>query len=869
MKKMVCMIGIATLFFLLSTPVLADSGSSGSGGGGQSGGNYDVPAEGMVLNRNAGFRISLKVGNKVLGYRDYVKSDAKIYQLAHTEYAGRIFYYQNGLTREQLINQGGFGNNGWRQVDMYTYSSKAVKNFNKLATYFPGLNSFSSWATTNIYTSVSNALIWDENNAAQKKNMTEKYKKYIQTEFKEEIESNKDCDRNNDLTFLIIEPLYAAGTRKGSTVEISYVTATGAAWLGNKYGSTYGNIAEDYIFNQYFGAFMCADRTTWRASSGTNVSYSLGAAPGCNRNSSVGYRTMLNSRQTWGMNLVWLEGITADLCKTEDCYDILTGTDGVSKCTNTNASNVSKYYDKIGGKRECSDQEDPNDYSNLGRRVKKINNNCNVYCIETAYTSFPGNVLPAKTVGTHFTWPSLSNDIYELTMTGERKCQLHANNGITAAELKQCASYTPTIQDLYGDFNAGATLGYEDKEYGKDTISLVKDKNESSCNGCSKVGNASINAINSKKITVNRKVTLKIEPNVYRYVSKDGIPSFKEPSSSKLNLYTDIGYGNLPISMKSDTSKKHTLNLYNVKLGSGNRFGKLISQITKNDPNYYSCTYKTTTITSSCVCPPGTKNAGMDLFPYIASNSPMNCATAQQKFCDIDSPPTPTPGKNRYCPNKPEISIEACLVAGNSYQACYNKYCTGGNPPKYECPKNNTEGFTEYMDITGCVETLIAKGYSQSEAINVCKDVVCPKDSEKIIYRTIDLDAPFPSKNLNGKVSWANNLGLTSGRYPGYNWNSKEVVQSKILNNRNAKGNALYSDQKKPIYVIDLTPELTESIKAYNRKAGKNYADFNLNCKADGSACISSFLHKEYASALTGGTCRNVGQSGFYTCLNE
>lgn len=867
MKKVIWMICIATLSLLSAFPVLADSGSSGSGGGGETGGNYDVPYGGIVLNRNAGFRISLKVGNKVLGYRDYLKEDAKLYQLANSDYAGRTFYYQNGLTREQLLNQGGFGRNGWKQSGIMEYAKKGVKNFNKLVSYFPSLAQFQSFASENVFSSVSRALIWDENNAAQKKNMTNKYKEYIKTEFKEEIENNEDCDKNKDLTFLIIEPLYAVGTRKNDTVEISYVTATGAAYLGRDYSADYGNIANDYIFQQYFGAFMCADQTTWRSSTGQNVSYSLAAAPGCNQNSSVGYNTMLYNKQAWGMNLVWLDGVTAEVCKNPSCYDLLAGTDGVATCRNTNEPNVSKYYDLVGGERECSDQEDPNDYSNLGRRIKKINNNCNVYCIETAYTSFPGNVLPAKTVGTHFTWPSLPNDIYELTMTGERKCQIYANDAITDAELRQCAAYRPTIQDLYGDFQAGATLGYEDKEYGETNIPLVKETDESSCTGCSAVGTASINAINSKKITVNRKVTLKIEQNVYRYVNKSGIPSFTKPSSSKLSQYTDIGYGNLPISMKSDTSKSHKLNLYKIKLGSGNRFGKLISQLTRNDPYYYSCTYKTTTVPTSCVCPPGTKNAGKDLYPAIAADGPMTCLDAQQKYCDGTIPEEP-PGKKRYCPNKPQISIESCLTAGNSYNYCYDKYCNG-NPPKYECPKNNTEGFTEYMDITGCVETLIAKGYTQSEAINVCKDVVCPINSEKIIYRTIDLDAPFPSKNLNGKISWANNLGLTNGRYPGYNWNSKEVVSAKILNNRNVKGNALYSDQKKPIYVIDLTPELTEAIKGYNRKAGKNYADFNLNCKADGSACISTFLHNEFSSILTGGTCRNVGQSGFYTCLNE
>lgn len=103
-----------------------------------------------------------------------------------------------------------------------------------------------------------------------------------------------------------------------------------------------------------------------------------------------------------------------------------------------------------------------------------------------------------------------------------------------------------------------------------------------------------------------------------------------------------------------------------------------------------------------------------------------------------------------------------------------------------------------------------------------CPPTECPPDKEddefkcddciglSLVYRTIDLDNPFPGDDID------------SERTAGENWLGQE---SKITNNRGLNGNQLYSSNEvQPLYYFKFTPSLIKEIRAYNVNRGRDYA---------------------------------------------
>ena len=284
----------------------------------------------------------------------------------------------------------------------------------------------------------------------------------------------------------------------------------------------------------------------------------------------------------------------------------------------------------------------------------------------------------------------------------------------------------------------------------------------------------------------------------------------------------------------------------------------------------YKCSYKVKNDSDSCVCPPGTKNEGKNLeCPIIKSQDSgqyYTCPDAQVLFCNGNTEYwdkcVPT---DMYCPSpKQHISLKACIKAGNSYQMCKQRLCEG-TEKKYECPKNTPN---EYMDISTCVESLIKKGITETEAMKKCQDIECSLNGIPIIYRTISLRNPFPSKKIDGGISGFNTDNI-SGRYPGANWNSKKLVEVEIRNNRGVADNEVYN--KNPLYTIELNAETIREVRRYNEQQQQGnrggYSDFTLSCSGtQGSKCRSTFLRNILGSALTGGTCRNATTATFDSC---
>ena len=99
----------------------------------------------------------------------------------------------------------------------------------------------------------------------------------------------------------------------------------------------------------------------------------------------------------------------------------------------------------------------------------------------------------------------------------------------------------------------------------------------------------------------------------------------------------------------------------------------------------------------------------------------------------------------------------------------------------------------------------------------------------KLIYRTIDLNNPFPDINGEGR-NVGSNWCASSGTNKCSNTNT--LVQSVIKND-------VMEDE--PMYAFTLTPSLILQIREYNRN--NPYDDFNMTCEeGTGKACVSNFL---------------------------
>jgi hypothetical protein len=485
------------------------------------------------------------------------------------------------------------------------------------------------------------------------------------------------------------------------------------------------------------------------------------------------------------------------------------------------------------------------------------------------------------------------------------------------ASINSCL--TATVNNAL-DFTISGTSSYNDPVYGG-SFNLVESSKTAVTNykytlkqlstdaDLTSVTKA-LDAINSSaviKYSVTK--TYDLANGYYYYVDKK---TNQSTSSKPSGSYSTIGFSNMPVSYESSTDKKYDLNL-SISI-NGTSFDEAINSQT------YTCHYEVTKTTpdDDCICPSGTEHEGENLDCLIANLNETEiekytCSEAKYVYCDSDiniqeyicpcegdncdstpvcegdncdstpvcegddcdsttvcegdncdsTPDTPSTSSTLTCPNDASMDLKPCINAGYSYTYCANTFCNG---KKYVCPSGTNEG----MNLNACVIPMILKGYSEEEAYTYCKDITCPYGGIKIIYRTISLQNPFPSYNADKTVE---QTGLTvgmfndtvKGRYPGSNWNSKTVVKSKILNNRNVDGDEVYSQQ--PLYTFTLTSDTIKAIRKYNKSQNDSYSDFNLNClKNNSAACVSDFVHNT-TYGLTGGKCdKKLTANTFANC---
>lgn len=487
-------------------------------------------------------------------------------------------------------------------------------------------------------------------------------------------------------------------------------------------------------------------------------------------------------------------------------------------------------------------------------------------------------------------------------------------------EIYLCATVVPGIFEdtcngetcQFYNFQTSASMSYTDEgEYSASYDLVMEQEPVYSCTDCSKpvdmhkpdkvlktdtLGGAwiiksegqtyfedQIKLIEEKEFNIDSgDVIYKLPNDLYNYIDKDTLkwvhtkPENHNFETHGLSSDGKFLFSNLPTSFKNKVNKNYELRIENIKLGHEGQFNAI--EAPELFTESYVCHYKVTAgkTDDPCTCPPGTKHAGMMLTKIIEQEK-ITCSEAILEYCDRDTPPPSCEENCEYfCESDPTIEITACVNEGHTKAWCEEKFCS--NNPKYACPPD--KGYkNEGMDITNCVIKRVSKGATLNEAKKYCEERLCDSD-QLIIYRTIDLKNPFPSIDADGKTiaNWpdvgAFNLNI-HGRYPGSNWNSEKLVQSRIHTVKRAgeviKDNAIYKTE--PLYHIELDTAAIKAIRNYNkekRDEGGYNDNKNLTCNRTigsgilGAGCYSSFLHSpEYGADTTGAKslCGNAKNS--------
>lgn len=518
---------------------------------------------------------------------------------------------------------------------------------------------------------------------------------------------------------------------------------------------------------------------------------------------------------------------------------------------------------------------------------------------------------------------------YNACVAEKDKCNVYTNNVNKLVEfankIRECIM--PTIScsgsscELY-NFYTNVDLSWSDEEYGTIISDSQLEKtiaynstNENFANYGSVGSNQLLTKIKNQtnaiysyakqnavgdssiiKITMNAEVTYSL-PNtpgnllnnyVVTFPNGNIRPQTELPDGSL--PFTTIGYSNLPISLNASPTTTYNLELTNIRYGDSDN---------PYVPDDYVCHYNVTeTPPPYYVCPPDTNYAGRDLFE-IMTNEGISYTEAVARYCNITNYACPdgtdltdcinenggdyfacydtycvSDDHNEYCPSPYQhINLTPCIENGHDYNTCYDMFCTGNleDPDGYHCINSN--GVDGEMDITSCVITKMSQGLSEQDAINACDALVCPIGGLRIIYRTISLENPFPGKNITGNIPDFNDD--VDGRYPGSNWNNLELVRNHILTvtrqGRTYDGSNIYQEAE-PLYEFILTTSTINAIREYNdQQVGSGgYSDFELDCKNNSTACVSSFVHDSSLSGLVSGVCANaVSTNNFYTCSGD
>lgn len=241
--------------------------------------------------------------------------------------------------------------------------------------------------------------------------------------------------------------------------------------------------------------------------------------------------------------------------------------------------------------------------------------------------------------------------------------------------------------------------------------------------------------------------------------------------------------------------------------------------------------------------------------------------------CPPDTTYNSSTGKCIDDPDTPPSTDDGCKTEEDA-----KKYGVDWNPVKRQCCPEGTT----YNENTG-------KCLAGNEIDPVCPEIDCPygccpsgecapmptingepycpgPGGIDVIYRTIDLEDPFPGQAASNRETGSNWCAWHNGIFDcSYdNLTVKNVITRQKTQTRK-DGSKVY-DEGHVLYKITLDSSTIKAIRRYNDK--NKYDDWNLVCHDNGKKCYSNFLKKEIGSKM-GGLCYNVDTSSFDTCNKD
>ncbi len=188
-----------------------------------------------------------------------------------------------------------------------------------------------------------------------------------------------------------------------------------------------------------------------------------------------------------------------------------------------------------------------------------------------------------------------------------------------------------------------------------------------------------------------------------------------------------------------------------------------------------------------------------------------------------------------------------CCAEGTTFNAETGK-CSGGNEINPVCPESECP--------YGCCPSGECAPMETIDGQPLCPGF----GARDVIYRTIDLENPFPGQNAEKRETGTNWCYFVAGSVTcSYN---NPTVKGVITRERSGKtnGHKVY-DENHVLYEITLDTRTIAAIRNYNKK--HEYDDFELKCVDNGKYCFSEFLDNEVDIS---GKCDVDTKSAFISC---
>ena len=540
----------------------------------------------------------------------------------------------------------------------------------------------------------------------------------------------------------------------------------------------------------------------------------------------------------------------------------------------------------------------------------------NVFCREEYTVKFPDLTGHVKVnTGRYFTVnatneelstvSTLAPNFKPITVTRTRQCKSSTNdvNALNNFEGRSRNSFKDnagTVKLKYTEYNKN------NSEYSKNSITLEPDE---------KAANTYSSNVSNNMLTMTQTVSYTLDDNVYRYIRlEDGLSIF-DPSGineDDLNLkYKDVGVANLPISFENETeggAKIADVQL-TYELPDGDSYSLMHKAYKMNnnyfsDPsnpvseNIYKKAKKAGAISNNSIVKGSLTDAEYEELTQSACaklyrNS--NGSYASGLDSCVNNRTSNKIGNNNDCIKQNDLSNSnsgyICPVTRDENSGICRiengKYYLGDgtevSKEEYErvCPEPDDSGDTcriengKYYDFDGneitkeeyericpatpyCPEDECPYGCCPSGECAPMPDGTCPGLGGKdVIYRTIDLNNPFPGQDAEQRNTGAN--------WCSYNIKTQKIdcsYNNKVVQEYVTDENTQVYDDEHILYEVTLDADTIRSIRNYNDS--NRYDDWKLSCRDNGRACFSDFLKDQIE--VTGKCANKASKYAFYNC---